>query len=118
MMLKAAEARKKAKDAIAKLQRDHDIEYAATKAKEARQAEALWKKRGPALVSQIEGYIKKASAKGYHGTWAPSDLNPNGDEIIWVKDADLPIHELLMDYFRNEGYDVEEYQNGGMKITW
>jgi hypothetical protein len=116
--MNAAEARKKAKGAIAKLQRDHDKEYEAAKAKDARQAEALWKKRGSAWVSKIEGYIKTAAAKGYHGTYASSDLNPNGDEIIWVKDADLPIHEMLMDYFRNEGYDVEEYQNGGMKITW
>jgi hypothetical protein len=116
--MNAAEARRMAKGAIDKLQRDHDIEYEATKAKKEREAAVLWKKRGDVLVSQIEGYIQKAAEKGHRGIWEPSDLNPNGDEIIWVKKADLPIHEMLMDYFRNEGYDVEEYQNGGMKITW
>ena len=29
-----------------------------------------------------------------------------------------PIHDLLMEHYRSEGYDVEEYQNHGMKITW
>jgi len=116
--MNATEAREKAKRAIAKLQRDHEMEYRATLVKKTKQAEALWKKRGSALVSQVEGYIKTAAAKGHHGTYAPSDLNPNGDEVIWVKDADLPIHEMLMNHFRNEGYAVEEYQSGGMKITW
>jgi hypothetical protein len=117
--MRAAEARKIAKDCIAKLQRDHEIEYKATMAREKKHAAAVWKERGDVLVAKIDRWIADAAAKGHHGTFEPSTLNPNGDEVIWLEDkGDWPIHDLLMEHYRGEGYTVEEYQNHGMKITW
>ena len=63
--------------------------------------------------------IARAAKNGQRGTYEPSTLNPNGDEIIWLEDKrDHPIHDLLMEHYRGEGYKVEEYQNHGMKIEW
>jgi hypothetical protein len=87
-------------------------------AREKATAAAVWKERGDALVTKIDGWIAKASKDGKRGTYEPTDLNPNGDEVIWLKKAEQPIFELLMEHFRNEGFEVEEYQNYGMKITW
>src|ERR1700675_2259724 len=116
--MKAAEARKTAKEYLDKMGREHDREYNRLMAEEKRESEAVWKKRGHALVKQIDGYIAKASAKGDHHTYAPSDVNPNGDMIIYLEEPDWPAYELLMQHFRGEGYNVEEYQYHGMKITW
>lgn len=117
--MKAAEARRKAKAVIAKLQRDHEVEYKETMAREKKHANAVWDERGDALVAKIDGWIAEASAQGHQGTFAPSEINPNGDEVIWLEDKrDWPIHDLLMLHYRAEGYDVEEFQNHGMRITW
>jgi len=86
--------------------------------RETRIATDLWKKRGPVLIAQIDGYIKKASANGHHGTYAPSAINPNGDPIIWLDETDRPIHYLLMDYYRAQGFTVAEYTPIGLKIEW
>jgi hypothetical protein len=70
-------------------------------------------------VTKIDRWIARAASEGHHGTFEPTTLNPNGDEIIWLEDKrDHPIHDLLMEHYRGEGYEVEEYQNHGMKITW
>jgi hypothetical protein len=116
--MRAAEARKRAKAYMDKVGRDHDREYNRLMAEEKRESEALWEKRSPALIKQINGYIETASAEGDHHTYAPSDVNPNGDQIIYLEDGDHGIHDMLMKYFRAQGYTVEEYQYHGMKITW
>jgi hypothetical protein len=87
-------------------------------ARELRISTALWKKRGPVLVSQIDGYIKKASANGHHGINEPSALNPNGDPIIWLDEGDRPIHYLLMKHYRDQGFTVVEYTPIALKIEW
>jgi hypothetical protein len=116
--MKAAEARERARAYLNKLGREHEREYKRLMAEEKREAEAVWEKRSPALIKQINGWIAKASAKGDHGTYEPTDVNPNGDQIIYLEDGDHPIHDMLMKYFRSQGYTVEEYQYHGMKITW
>lgn len=87
-------------------------------AREAQTSASLWRKRGPELVAQIDSYIEKASLRGQHGIDEPSDINPNGDSIIWLKETDRPIHKFLMDHYRREGFTVEEYTPVALKITW
>jgi hypothetical protein len=117
--MKAAEARKATAAWHRKVQREHDAEYKATMSREKKHAAAVWEERGDALVAKIDKWIAKAASEGHNGTYEPSNLNPNGDEVIWLEDKrDWPIHELLMEHYRGEGYEVEEYQNHGMKITW
>jgi len=116
--MNATQAKKTAKAYLDKISREHEREYNRLMAEEEQEAKALWKKRGPALIKQITGYIEKASAKGDHHTYAPSDVNPNGDQIIYLEESDWPAYELLMAYFRGQGFEVEEYQYHGMKITW
>jgi hypothetical protein len=117
-MLKASEAKQASKAYYNKLVSDHAVEYKKIMAREHKETERVWALRGDTLVAQIEGYIKKASKEGGHVTFAPSDINPNGDEVIWLDDADRPIHKKLMDYFRKNGFTVVEYAHNGMKITW
>ena len=117
-MLKASEAKQASKTYYNKLVSDHAVEYKKIMERERKETEKVWAKRGNALVAQIEGWIKKASLNGEHVTFEPSDINPNGDEVIWLDDADRPIHKKLMDYFRKNGFKVEEYDHNGMKITW
>lgn len=116
--MKAAEARKRTKAWHVKAGRDHDKEYNAIMAREKQHAAKVWRERGTALVTRIDRWIAKASAEGHNGIYEPSDLNPNGDEVIWLDEPNWPIHELLMEHYRGEGYEVEEYQNHGLKITW
>lgn len=117
-MLKAAEAKKAAQTYYNKLVSDHAVEYKQIMERERKETERVWAKRGDALVAQIEGYIKKASLNGQHVTFEPTDVNPGGDEVIYLEDKDRPIHKKLMDYFRQNGFTVEEYQYNGFKITW
>ncbi len=117
-MLKAAEAKQAAKVYYDKLVSDHAVEYKSTMAREKKAADALWAQRGETLVAQIEGYIREASKNGKHVTFAPSDVNPNGDEVIYLEDSDRPIYTMLMNYFRKNGFSVEEFQYNGMRITW
>jgi len=117
-MIKAHEAKQAAKTYYNKLVSDHAVEYKKIVERERKETEKVWALRGTKLVEQIEGWIKDASAKGLHTTYAPTDVNPSGDEIIYLEDEDRPIHDKLMDYFRKNGFTVEEFQYNGMKISW
>lgn len=117
-MLKASQARKQAEDHVAELRRKHEKAYKETKAKEYKQIETLWSKRRDDLVNMIEGYITRAAAKGNTNTWEPTDINPNGDDIIYLEKPDQPIKEKLVAYFRGNGFTVVDYMYGGLKITW
>ncbi len=118
MMLKAHEAKAAAQTYYNKLVSDHAIEYKQIMERERKETEKVWALRGDALVAQIEGYIKKASLAGQHVTFEPSDINPNGDEVIWLAEENRPIHKKLISYFRKNGFKVVEYDHIGMKITW
>lgn len=87
-------------------------------ARENRESTLLWKKRGLALVAQIDGYIKKASVNGQHNIYEPSRINPNGDSIIWLDENYRPIHKLLIAHYREQGFTVEEYTPIALKIEW
>jgi hypothetical protein len=117
-MLKASEAKKTSQAYYNKLVSDHAVEYKKIKERERKETEKVWALRGEELVAKIEGWIKKAAARGQHVTLEPSDINPNGDEVIWLDDVDRPIHNKLMDYFRKNGFTVVEYSPNAMKITW
>ena len=54
--MKAAEARKTAAAWHRQAQRDHEVEYKATMAREKKHAAAVWKERGAALVTKIDGW--------------------------------------------------------------
>ena len=112
--LTAAHARKTVSTVQAKLIKEHQDEYEAIEAKRRKVAQDVWDRRGNLLITKIEGYIRKAAAKGERYTWEPTTTNPNGDQIIYLGEGDLPIHELLMAYFRRNGFTVEEYQYGGI----
>jgi hypothetical protein len=116
--MKASEAKQAAKTYYNKLVSDHAVEYEQIMAREHKEAERVWALRGETLVAQIEGWIRKASKDGKHVTFEPTDVSPHGDEVIYLEDADRPIHGMLMDYFRKNGFTVKEYQYKGMKITW
>lgn len=117
-MLKASQARKQADDRIAEIRRNHEKQFKETKAKESKRIEGLWSQRRDALITQIEGYITKAAAKGNDNTWEPTDINPNGDDIIYLTKIDQPLKDKLMEYFRGNGFKVVDYEYGGLKITW
>lgn len=117
-MLKASQARKQVDDHIAELRRKHEKEFNETKAREHKRVEAIWSERRDALITQIEGYIAKEAAKGNNNTWEPTEINPNGDDIIYLTVVDRPIKQKLMEYFRGNGFTVEDYQYGGFKISW
>lgn len=116
--MNALEARKTTDNYLAKVEREHEIARKKLLAKEHKQTAALWEKRGPAPIAQIDGYIRRAAAKGGNGTWEPTNINPNGDSVIYLDGEDQLVKELLMDYFRNEGFTVTDYMYGGLKITW
>lgn len=116
--MNVTQARKKAAAYINKITQDHAREYDRIVLEDKKEAEALWKTRGAVLIKQIEGYINEASAKGDRHTYAPTSVNPSGDQIIYLCPADRPIYKLLMNHFIEEGFEVEEYQYYGMKITW
>src|SRR5271165_6634755 len=105
--MNASTARKATSDWMKKAIKDNIEWDTKREMHEARVSTALWRKRGPALVSQIDGYIKKSATNGKHGIWEPSDINPNGDPIIWLNETDRPIHKLLMQYYRDKGFVVE-----------
>ena len=111
-------ARKASADWMKKATKENKEWYQKRIARETREVAALWKKRSSILVAQIDSYITKASANGLHGTWEPSDINPNGDPIIWLNEIDRQIHILLMDHYRDQGFTVVEYTPIGLKITW
>lgn len=117
-MLKAAEAKQASKAYYNKLVRDHAVEYEQIMARERKETAKVWALRGEALVEKIEGYIEKASKDGKHVTFEPTDVNPKGDEVIYLEDEDRPIYKMLMDYIRKNGFMVAEYQYNGFKITW
>ena len=117
-MLKASEARDIATEYSNKMEREYETKRKVREKKEREYSEAMWKERGPALVHQIEGYIRKAAAEGSHGTWEPSSINRKGDSILYLSLDDVPVKELLMTYFRLQGFMVEDYAYGGLKITW
>src|SRR5271169_1605506 len=106
MMLKASEAKRAAKVYYDKLVSDHAVEYKRTAERERKQAEKIWVERGEELVEKIEGWITHAAVKGQHVTFEPTDVNPGGDEVIYLKDSDLPIYKMVMDYFRRNGFTV------------
>lgn len=114
----AAIARKAADDWLKKATEENKEWNRQRIERERREAEAMWSDRGMMWVKKIEGYIAKASRDGKHGTWEPTSCNPHGDEILYIGKGDQPIYEKLMQYFRDEGFTVEEYQYMGMKITW
>lgn len=114
----ATQAQKTAKSWLDKANKDHKREYNKLKEKERAATAAMWPTRGLMWVEKIEGYIKKAAAKGNHHTYEPTSTNPNGDLIIYIGAGDKPIYEKLMQHFRDKGFTVEEYQHGGMEITW
>ena len=101
-----------------KLTADHARDWDAMKAREKAETEAMWPTRGLMWVEKIEGYIKKASAAGHNYVWEPNTTNPNGSDILYIGEGDRAIYEKLMEYFRGQGYSVQEYQSWGMKITW
>jgi hypothetical protein len=117
-MLKASEAKQASKKYYNKLVSDHAVEYKKIMERERRETEKVWALRGEAFAEEIEGWIRKAAKAGKHSTYEPSDINPNGDEVIWLEDQDRPIHDKLMNYFRGNGFKVTEYANLGMKIEW
>jgi hypothetical protein len=117
-VIKAAEAKKTSQAYYNKLVSDHAVEYKKIMAREHKETERVWADHGEAVVAQIELAIKKAAAKGLHTTYEPTDVNPSGDEIIYLEDGDRPIHKKLMEYFRQNGFTVEEFQYNGMKISW
>ena len=117
-MITATEARKTAKSWLDKADKDHDREYNKLKEEERVATAFMWPTRGLMWVEKIEGYIKKAAAKGDHGTYEPSRANPNGDHVIYIIPDDKPIYEKLMQHFRDQGFTVEEYQYFGMSISW
>lgn len=86
-------------------------------ARERRESAALWKTRGLEWTAKINGWIEEASKKGKHGTYAPSDIGPNGDQVIWIPESDRSIHKLLMEHYRDAGFNVKEYSPLGMMIT-
>lgn len=117
-MYTAAQAKKTYDKWLEKATYEHDKEYNRIMAKENREAHDAWNERGQEWVDKIEGWIRKASANGQRGTYEPSCINPNGDQVIWLQGRDQKIHKLLMAYFRNNGYTVTEYSPFAMKIEW
>lgn len=111
-------ARKAASDWLKKTVEENKEWNRKRVAQETMESKTLWKSRGPELIAQIDGYIKRASAQGKHGILEPSDLNPHGDPIIWLSESDQPIHKLLMAHYRKQGFTVVEYTPLGLKITW
>lgn len=116
--MNAIEARKAADAVRAKINRRLDKEREVFLAEQERERKAIWKERGLMWIAKIEGFIKKAINKGDHYLWEPNTTNPNGSDIIYIGKGDFPIQDMLMDHFRGLGFTVEEYQYGGMKITW
>ncbi len=116
--LTATRAQKTAKSWRDKAEKDHEREYNKLKEKERAATDTMWPTRGLMWVEKIEGYIKKAAAKGNHYTYEPTTTNPNGDHVIYIGTNDTPIYEKLMQHFRDKGFTVEEYQYFGMSITW
>ena len=114
----AANARKAASDWLEKATKENQEWNRKRIAKETREAETLWKKRGPVLVAQIDSYIRKASSNGHHEIYEPSKLNPNGDSIIWLEESDGPIHEILIGHYRKQGFTVKEFTPIALKIEW
>ncbi len=104
--------------ARARMNKEWEAEHEKFMAKQTKEIEARWKERGQMWITKIEGYIKKAAAKGDNYVWEPNTTNPNGSEIIYVGAGDYLIHKKLMEHFRNLGFNVQEYMYGGMKITW
>src|SRR5271167_275407 len=104
--MNAATARKAASDWMKKAIKENKEWNLKRIIRETYESTAQWKRRGPTLIAQIDGYIKEASIQGKHGTYAPSDINPYGDPIIWLKETDRPIHQLLMNYYRDLGFTV------------
>jgi hypothetical protein len=117
-MLKASEAKQASKKYYNKLVSDHEVEYAQIMERERKQTARIWALRGEAFAEKIEGWIRKAAKAGRHSTYEPSDINVHGDEVIWLKKEDQPIHDKLMDYFRQNGFKVTEFSPLGMKIEW
>jgi hypothetical protein len=116
--MSASRARKAAREWMKKVTEENAQWNEVRTKQQARISADLWKKRGPALVAEIDGYIKKASVNGEHGIYEPSEINPYGDPIIWLEEADRPIHKLLMDHYRLQGFRVLEYTPIGLKIEW
>lgn len=116
--MNAAEAKKTTKSVLIKLQRDHEKERKTFLTNESRSVQKLWKERGPVLIAQIEGHIKEAAAKGHNCIDVPTKINPNGEAIFYLQKPDQPLHDVLMDHFRKQGFEVEEYQYFGLEITW
>jgi hypothetical protein len=124
--MNAATARKAVAAWRKKAIADHTQEYNAIMAQERRETEAMWPTRGMMWVKKIEGYIQTAAVQGHNYTYEPTSTNPNGDQIIYIGGdqiiyigkGDKPIYQKLMQYFRDKGFTVEEYQYMGMKITW
>lgn len=117
-MLKAAEAKQASRAYYNKLVSDHKVEYSKIVARERKETQKVWAYHGEELVERIEGYIRTASTAGKHVTFEPTDVNPHGDEVIYLEEEDRPIYKMVMDYFRKNGFTVEEYQYNGFKITW
>lgn len=117
-MIKATDAIKIAKDHMEKAYKQFEEERKKKIIEEGRIRRRLWRTRGPVLIEQIEGYIRKAAAEGRHHIWEPSRNSPGGDSIVYLDVDDQPIKRLLTRYFTDNGFHVEDYAYGGMKITW
>ena len=111
-------ARKATSNWLKKAWEDHELEYKSIKAREHRETEAMWPTRGKLWVRKINSYIEKASAQGLNCLHEPNSCNPYGDCIIYIGKGDLPIYQKLMQFFRDKGFHVEEYDDMGMEITW
>ena len=116
--MNAQEAKKASKAYYNKLVADHAVEYKKMMAREKAEEDRVWADHGEALVKKIDGWIEKAAKAGKHNTYEPTDVNPHGDDVIYLEDEDRPIYHKVMDHFRAKGFEVEEYQYLGFKIEW
>lgn len=116
--LNAHEARDLTQQTLKAYDRQRDLEVKAHRMEEERLERETWALNGADLIIQIMGYIRKAAKLGDFVTREPSDINPYGDTVIWLKGENRRIKGRLMTYFRNQGYRVTDFSDYGLRIEW
>jgi hypothetical protein len=108
--MNAREARKNSKAYRDKLIRDNAAWRKKYDAEQARLFKKRKAERWDIVIAKIDKQIKELSLKGHREFGL--------EEILYFPGDDSILFEALMQHYKEEGFEVKEYQGFGLKLSW